>query len=299
MRPEPPSTDEPEIVLRPAAKLNLSLEVLGRRADGYHELASVFQAIDLRDTLRILPGENLRLECAAPGLSGEGNLALRAACLLRAEAGVSAGACLRLEKGMPVAAGLGGGSADAAAALVGLARLWNLALPPGRLAELAARLGSDVPFFLGPPTALARGRGDELSPLPPPAAHWAIVVRPAQCQPPPDKTRRLYAALRPEDYRDGAATAALAEDLRAGRPLDPALLTNSFERAARELFPEVAEAEAALLAAGAEWVHLAGSGPCLYTLIPDEPGGIELARSATDFLRVTGRDVYLARTLAR
>lgn len=295
--------DEKEIVLRPCAKLNLTLEVVGRRPDGYHDLASVFQAIDLRDLLRVSPGDDLRFSCDQPELGGEGNLVWRAARLIQAEAGVATGATLHLAKRIPVAAGLGGGSADAAAALVGLDRLWGLGWPRARLAALAARLGSDVPFFLDGPTARAGGRGEQLTPLPALPAHWAIVVRPALRHPPPaDKTRRLYAALRADDYRDGRSTARLSELIAAGLlvgQIDPSLLTNSFERAARDLFPEVGEAAERMLAAGAPWSHLAGSGPCLYTLLPggrasEDRRALALAES----LRASGLETYLARTLA-
>ena len=289
------------IALRACAKLNLTLEVLGRRPDGYHELASVLQAIDLCDVLQVWPDEELELTCSAPDLSGETNLALRAARLLRAEAGVAAGARLHLVKRIPIAAGLGGGSSDAAATLLGLARLWGLGWSPARLGELAARLGSDVPFFLRCATALATGRGEEVAPLPPLAPHWAVVVRPPLREPAPaDKTRRLYAALRSEDYRDGRATRALAEALKAGLPPDPALLVNSFERAARDVFPEIREAEERVLAAGARWTHLAGSGPCLYTLFrADEPAEVRRARAVASRVRSTGLETYLAKTLYR
>jgi len=291
-------SDEP-VILGPPAKLNLTLEVLGRRPDGYHDLASVFQAIDLRDVLRLWPAASLSLECSTPDLVGEGNLVLRAARLLQAEAGVATGARLHLAKRIPVAAGLGGGSSDAAAVLVGLNRLWGLEWPAESLVELAARLGSDVPFFLGPPTALAAGRGEQLSPLPALAPHIALVVRPALRQPPPrDKTRRLYAALRPEDYRDGAASRQLAEAIGAGRPLDPALLVNSFERVARGLCPEVAEAAAAMLVAGAWWIRLAGSGPCLYTLFRQDGAGAQQAAAEAEGLRASGVEIHVAATLA-
>ena len=298
--PFPRAQPEPTVVLRPCAKLNLTLEVLGRRPDGYHDLASVFQAIDLRDELAIRPDRDLGLTCSVPDLGDDGNLVLRAARLLRAEAGIAAGARLHLEKRIPVAAGLGGGSSDAAATLVGLTRLWRLGWPRARLARLAERLGSDVPFFLGSPTALVTGKGEAISPLPSLSPHRALVVHPVLRQPAPsDKTRRLYAALRPEDYRDGSATRRLAQAIAGGAPLDPALLVNSFERAACRLFPEVAEAEAAMLSAGVPWVRLAGSGPCLYTLLRDgQPQGRRDAQRLADALRSRGLAVYLVRTVA-
>jgi 4-diphosphocytidyl-2-C-methyl-D-erythritol kinase len=335
------------IVVRPGAKINLSLEVLGRRPDGYHELATVFQAIDLTDELAISPADAVCLTCDRAGLpdtidlDGEGNLAHRAASLLREVARVTAGAQIRLRKGVPIAAGLGGGSADAAGALVGCARLWGLDWPTERLVDLAARLGSDCAFFVGalhsslhqrahpplpttPPyaggvewerrpsfsplspggtgaggdgcaTALAEGRGEQLTTLASLAPHHVVIVRPRlRHAPPADKTRRLYAALNAADYRDGKATRALVESISTGRPLDPDLLVNSFERAAEAVVPEIAAARAALLAAGADWVRLAGSGPCIYTLFA-EPNGARTA-AVLAALRAAGEEAYLART---
>ncbi|HEU5320126.1 MAG TPA: 4-(cytidine 5'-diphospho)-2-C-methyl-D-erythritol kinase, partial [Methylomirabilota bacterium] len=137
------------LVLTAAAKVNLALEVLSRRDDGYHEIATVMQAVDLADRLTLEDADALEVRTAAPGVpTGAGNLALRAATVLREASGSSRGVRIRLDKRIPVAAGLGGGSTDAAAVLVGLNRLWGLRWPVARLAELGTSLGMDVPFFL-------------------------------------------------------------------------------------------------------------------------------------------------------
>src|SRR5438034_1327964 len=144
------------LVLNAAAKINLALEVLGKRDDGYHEVATVMQAVDLSDRLVIEDAEGLELRVSAPDLPSDGrNLVVRAAHALREATAVSRGARITLDKRIPVAAGLGGGSADAAAALVGLSRLWGLRWPAARLAELAVTLGTDVPFFLRGGAALS------------------------------------------------------------------------------------------------------------------------------------------------
>jgi 4-diphosphocytidyl-2-C-methyl-D-erythritol kinase len=299
-----------ELIVRPGAKLNLTLEVLGRRPDGFHDIVSVFQAIGLSDELVVSAASDLTIECDQADLAGDGNLALRAARLLRESAGIARGARLRLEKRVPVAAGLGGGSADAAAALVGCARVWGLDWSAERLVALAARLGSDCAFFVGPAlrstapaadrgewtaTALASGRGERLVTLPPLSPRWALVVRPRLSRPvPADKTRRLYAALRPDDYRDGSATRALVEAMRRDEALDPTLLVNSFERAAEMVFPETARTRAAILDAGGRWARLAGSGPCLYTLFGERE--VDRAKTAAARLRETGEETYLVRT---
>ena len=179
------------------AKVNLTFEALGRRADGYHEVRTVLHAISLADEVAFAPADELRLVVEPPvgaeaadaralspvvsAPTGDDNLVLRAARLLRREAGVTAGAAIRLRKRIPVAAGLGGGSSDAAATLRGLRRLWGLDLDADALRELAAQLGSDVPFFVTGGAALGEGRGERLTPLPP--AQGRVVVM----APPPDR----------------------------------------------------------------------------------------------------------------
>ncbi|HEV8633431.1 MAG TPA: 4-(cytidine 5'-diphospho)-2-C-methyl-D-erythritol kinase [Chloroflexota bacterium] len=247
------------------AKLNLVLEVLGRREDGYHELATVFQTVGLCDELRFWPDDALTLEVDDPALAGEENLVLRAARRLRDRVGFRAGARIRLTKRIPAAAGLGGGSSDAAAALRGLRRLWRLGLEDAELAEIAAGLGADVPFLLRGGTALAGGVGDRLDPLPDLAA-WAVLYTPPYRV--ADKTVRAYRALRTEDWSDGSAAADAASAVRAGRRPDLGDAPNAFERVADELFPGLAEHRARLTAAGAPWVRLSGAGPTLFTLTP-------------------------------
>ena len=159
-------TGEPRSVRCPA-KVNLVLRVLGRRADGYHELDTLFQAVDLWDSLSIRGSERLTLHTDDPKLPvDESNLVLRAALLLRERFGrANLGGRLELGKTIPVRGGLGGGSSDAAAALLLCNRFWGLGVPAETLAELAAELGADVPFFLTGGTARGRGRGDEIEPL--------------------------------------------------------------------------------------------------------------------------------------
>src|SRR2546425_4781770 len=151
-----------------AAKVNLALEVLGRRDDGYHEITTVKQAVDLADRLVLEDADVLELRTTAPDVPTDGtNLALRAALALREMAGSSRGVRITLEKRIPVAAGLGGGSTDAAAVLVGLSRLWGLRWPRDRLAEVGVTLGMDVPFFLHGGAAVGAGSGGRAGALPP------------------------------------------------------------------------------------------------------------------------------------
>ncbi len=290
------SDANPPLRLRAPAKLNLGLEILGRRPDGYHELATIFQAVALHDTLTARPAPDLTLR-ADPALGGEGNLVLRAARALATHAGVSRGAALTLEKAIPVAAGLGGGSSDAAAALRGLRRLWRLRVPEGELAALAAGLGADVPFFLlasgpgGSGTALATGIGERLAPLPPLPPTWFVLLTPPLALP-PDKTRRLYAALEPADFGDGARVRAQADRLRRGAPLDPALLVNGFAGPLARLFPELAGWRRRFERAGAPWAVPSGSGPTFYTIVPSPEEGERIAAALAD----GGARVYVVRS---
>lgn len=254
----------PSFTATAPAKINLTLEVLGERPDGCHEIVSILQTIDLCDTLTVESSSHLRL--TAPGLDCDesDNLVLKAADLLRAATGCSLGAEILLEKRIPAAAGLGGGSSDAATTLVALNQLWELGLGSEALADLAARLGSDVPFFLGGATSLARGRGERLEPLPPLAGLWIVLTVPPVII--PHKTKALYAALTPADFSDGSASLHLAQQLRMGYRLPFQALRNVFERPAFALYPLIASYRQAMLAAGAPFVRLSGSGPALFTL---------------------------------
>ena len=271
------------------AKINLVLEVLGRRDDGYHEVSTVLHSIDLADQLLVEPGEGLSLECDTPAIANEDNLVMRAARLLQEATGCAQGARIRLEKGIPVAAGLGGGSSDAAATLVGLNQLWDRGMSVTSLAELGARLGSDAPFFLqNAGCALATGRGEVVTPLPAVRGWWVVVLRP-DVSPMPNKTATLYSMLTEEDYTDGSRSAALAEELKIGK-LAPGGLYNAFERVADRAFPGLEGYRRAFQEAGAGSVSLAGSGPALYTLVDS----VEQGKQFLETLRGDGHEAYLA-----
>jgi 4-diphosphocytidyl-2-C-methyl-D-erythritol kinase len=250
------------------AKINLGLEVTGKRGDGYHDLVSVMQLVDLHDTLIFSLAQDIRLLSDDPSMlaEGEGNLVLRAAHLLRQTYGVSGGVSITLHKRIPTAAGLGGGSSDAATTLLGVSRLWGLDLPHEELARLGSTLGSDVPFFFAGPTALVEGRGEQVTPLVPSPQFRAVLV--SQPYSLPGKTRQLYASLTPADMSDGSATRRLVEVLRRGGDVTAMPLYNSFERAAFQVFPGLDGVRQRMFEAGAPNVHLSGSGPTLYALYP-------------------------------
>src|SRR5439155_11065908 len=172
--------DDAVVVWAPA-KVNLFLEVLAKRADGYHEIATLMVAVSLYDRLEFkedatgkisLTSDEAELDC------GPDNLVCRAARLLQERTGCPRGAAVTLGKQIPLAAGLGGGSSDAAATLAGLNELWQLGLPPAQLGALSAQIGSDVAFFFAAPAAWCTGRGEKVSPLPPPPTLWFVLVCP-------------------------------------------------------------------------------------------------------------------------
>ncbi|HYT90648.1 MAG TPA: 4-(cytidine 5'-diphospho)-2-C-methyl-D-erythritol kinase, partial [Gemmataceae bacterium] len=163
------------------AKVNLYLEVLAKRVDGYHEIETLMIGVSLYDTLVFKEDSSgaISLRCHRPELStGPDNLVMRAAERLRQHTGCPRGAHIRLVKRIPLAAGLAGGSTDAAAALAGLNRLWQLNLPDTELAELAARLGSDVPFFFATPAAWCTGRGEKVTPVALGKRLWFVLLCP-------------------------------------------------------------------------------------------------------------------------
>jgi 4-diphosphocytidyl-2-C-methyl-D-erythritol kinase len=270
------------------AKINWTLEVLSRRNDGFHEVRTVMQTVDLCDTLDIGVAERIEMEVEGPHETTEDDLVIRAAAAL-GEAG-GRGAHIRLVKRIPVAAGLGGGSSDAAAALRGLNELWGLGDDDARLVEEATRLGSDVAFFVHGGTALAEGRGERVTPLPDVAPTWLVLVAPPLDL--PEKTKHMYGALTWTDFTDGSRTETLANRIRGGGAIDDSV-HNAFERVAYGTFEGLGIYREALLAAGARRVHLAGSGPALFALGPDE----ESARAVYRRMRLSGGKAFVVRTL--
>jgi 4-diphosphocytidyl-2-C-methyl-D-erythritol kinase len=217
MSPSSLSTSQPAIRLFAPAKINWALTIRGRRADGYHDLDTVFQALDWGDELvcRRSERDDCQIECDAPGVpTGPENLVWRAWRLMRETfPGRVGGLAVRLIKRVPAGAGLGGGSSDAVAALRAVDRLYGLRLGCARLEELAAGLGSDCPFFVRGGTALAGGRGERLRPIVNRlGATWLVVAWPGF----PSSTAEAYRRVGPEHYEDGRRVARVAEALESG-----------------------------------------------------------------------------------
>lgn len=266
------------------AKVNLTLAVGEKRLDGYHEVVSVMQRVSLCDTLTAeQTREGITLTCSDPTLpSGEENLAHRAASLFFRETGIAGGAALTLEKRIPSQAGLGGGSSDAASALLALRKLYAPALSDTELETMAAALGSDVPFFIRGGTQLATGRGEVLSPLPPLTDGWFVIVKPTESFSTPAMYRRL-------DNLPPACTPPLPP-LQGGLPALAAGLFNRFE-AAIPAGSAVWDIKAQLAAYGALASLLSGSGSAVFGLFDTETA----ARAAVEALRPAWPEIFLAR----
>jgi 4-diphosphocytidyl-2-C-methyl-D-erythritol kinase len=271
--------------------VNLALEVLGRRADGYHEIVTVMQGVELSDRVVLEEAESLELRTTAPGIPTDAsNLALRAAMVLREAAGVARGARITLDKRIPVAAGLGGGSTDAAATLLGLNRLWNLRWPLARLGEAAVHLGMDVPFFLRGGAGLGTGRGEELNRIPG-MALALVLVNPGYASSTLEAYGRVTAAM----YTDGARARALAAALRSKRLERVAgTLYNVLEGAVAPAQPEIGRMKAALLSAGALGASMSGSGPTVFGIARS----LDHARQIQRRVRRASWECWAVRTLA-
>ena len=271
--------------LRSPAKVNLFLEVLGRRPDGYHQIETIFQAVDLCDEIELERTEGeIELTCDSKEVPpGEENLAYRAAALLKKEAGVRSGVKIALKKIIPVAAGLGGGSSNAASVLLGLNELWGLNRERERLMELGAGLGADVPFFIsGFSTALGRGRGEELTGLSPgPGNWWVVLVIPGVKL----LSREIYGALNSTLTGPGSAVKIVINALREKDLAKlESLLFNRLEEAAIKACAEITVIKKALRAAGARCVLMSGSGPAVFGIAGDRKEAAEIKN------KLAGRD---------
>jgi 4-diphosphocytidyl-2-C-methyl-D-erythritol kinase len=263
------------VVVWAPAKVNLYLEVLGKRPDGYHEIETLMVAVSLHDTLEFKeePSGNVVCQSDHPTLStGPDNLVCQAAALLLERCACRQGAHIRLRKRIPVAAGLAGGSTDAAAALAGLNRLWRLQLETSELAALAAELGSDVPFFLATPAAWCTGRGERIEPLPLARPLWFVLVCPAVGLATAEVYRHIVV---PQKAHDGAA---ICEAVREGQiEVIGSLLHNRLEEPAQRLCPEIAVLKSRLACCRPVGQLMSGSGSSLFALCRDRPEGLRIA----------------------
>jgi 4-diphosphocytidyl-2-C-methyl-D-erythritol kinase len=288
------------------AKLNLTLEILGKRSDGYHELRSVVTTVSLADKVSVSSGTGFSIR-GATGFDqsrmalapGELNTVERALALLRefvssrssdGEGSAWGARCsldnvaISLTKGIPAAAGLGGGSSDAVAALLLLNEACATELDSEAISGLAAKIGSDCPFFVDGGVQAMSGRGDILQPLPPHRGAWFCVVTPSAVI--PNKTSALYSRLMATDYTDGSRTAELAAKLLSSPQyhLQADDLCNDFDQYADDAYGSLADLRAGLTATGALAVHLCGAGASMYGLYDNR----EMSETAAESLRAEG-----------
>ncbi len=294
------------VTWRAFAKLNEELRVLGRRPDGYHEVRTVLQTIDLADEIRVVPAAGFRFTTTS-GPADESNLVVRAVRAFEEATGIEVRLDIHLTKHVPHGAGLGGGSADAAVTLMGLARWYGAPLPGSMIQSLLAGMGSDVPFFALGGAALAIGRGDCLFPLDVgeagrEAPRWYVLVHPplavstvdAYSWLDRDTTRRTQGLTETHEYTTILGFCARFVPHLGARGPGPASCLNDFELPLFQRFPELAEIKGRLLAAGAVRAAISGSGATVFGRFD----GPVRARAAADVL---GRDydVSVVRSLGR
>ena len=291
-----PTSAKNELTLPSFAKINLTLRVHGQRSDGYHEIETVLQTVTLRDrlTFRALDSGEIELACDAPDVpADETNLVHRAAIALRERFRIRRGAHIRIEKRIPAGGGLGGGSSNAAVALLALARLWRIETNARELGEIGTTLGSDVPFFLTGGTALGTGRGERIRPLPDaPHAHLLVVSPPVKV--PTAEAYKLLNAPALTKIESAVNFYVSREGLDFPHPLREAL-TNDFEPAVFRHFPEIERARDALTGAGARAALLSGSGSSVFGVFDSR----EHAARALEILRGGGGRVFACETLSR
>jgi 4-diphosphocytidyl-2-C-methyl-D-erythritol kinase len=284
-----------ELHLNAYAKVNLTLDVGQERPDGYHEIESVMHTIALHDSITLREtgaGTEVIVRDGEGVPADQRNLVARTAELLREMFGVTRPLQIELTKRIPVAAGLGGGSSDAAMTLLGLAQMWKLRLDGREMLALATRLGADVPFFLEGGGAVARGKGERITYLPPLPTTWMVLARPRI----EISTAWAYRQLPPGGVATHPDTAAMIEavkreDVRAvGR-----LLCNVFEEVMIQQYPIIAELKARILRGEAYGAAMSGTGPTVFGLMANEAA----ARKMADDLRaLPDVDVYVTRTFA-
>jgi len=247
------------------AKINWQLRILGKRDDGFHELFTVFQAVSLHDTIHFAAAEKLDLTCDDPEVPVDGkNLIIKAADHIRDRFGISSGAAIHLEKLIPSPGGLGGGSSNAAVALIGLTRLWDISVTDADLLEIGAALGSDVPFFLFGGTAMGTGRGEHIEPIIDVSEPYLLIVTPATRV----STHDAFAKLAAPTLTNEVLNRILPVCRKDAEPLDLrySVLINDFETSVFNTFPEIREVKEALLELGAVNAAMSGSGASVFAI---------------------------------
>jgi 4-diphosphocytidyl-2-C-methyl-D-erythritol kinase len=254
------------LLVKAPAKINLSLDVLHKRPDGYHEVKMVMTTIDLADRIELIPQMDDTIQIISKNRfvpDDHRNLAYQAAKLLKDTFAIKQGIAISITKNIPVAAGLAGGSSDAAATLRGLNKLWNLGLTLDELAELGAKIGSDVSFCVYGGTAIATGRGEKITPIPSPPPCWVILAKPSIGV----STAEVYRNLKVDEIQhpdvDGMVEAIWRQDYATICKL----VGNVLEGVTLKKYPEVAHIKEQMKRFGADAVLMSGSGPTVFGLV--------------------------------
>ena len=254
-----------ELLLPSFGKVNLHLQVVGRRPDGFHDLCTVFQTISLHDDLTITPADEIQMTCGDERIPvGEQNLVVRAAMELQKEFGKKCGAHIHLEKRIPAPGGLGGGSSNAAVVLLGLRKLWGIEADIGALHPIAERLGSDVPFFLYGGTALGMGRGERVEPIEDFASEFMLVVTPNVAVATRDAFRRLNASVLTK--QESKRRLQICRFDLESADFKYTAFKNDFETTVFAAYPEVERVKITLLDLGARRAMLSGSGGSVFAV---------------------------------
>ncbi|PZC42144.1 MAG: 4-diphosphocytidyl-2-C-methyl-D-erythritol kinase [Chloroflexi bacterium] len=251
--------------IKAPAKLNLSLEIIGKRRDGFHDISSIIQTISLFDNLQIDIDDHLTLESPGFDLDPNENIVYITAKNMREQYSVSIGARMILQKQIPVSAGLGGGSSDAAATIKILNKIWGLNLPFPELIAFASTVGSDVPFFLEGGTSFVHGRGELIRGLPDCEVGWIVIIVPELKM--KEKTKSMYSYLGEDSYTTGGLSRKLEARIRNGGDCPPQLMFNGFLGVAKKTIPSIQEALSVFNKVGVQEIHLTGSGPSLFTIV--------------------------------
>jgi 4-diphosphocytidyl-2-C-methyl-D-erythritol kinase len=283
------------------AKLNLFLDVIKKRADGYHEIKTLFERIDLHDTLKLssLPGKKIEIVSDHPGIPKDSsNLAYKSAQLLQESLKADKGVRIKIIKRIPVGAGMGGGSSDAAGVLLGLNYLWGLGLTRNKLVALAKKIGSDVPFFIyDAPFALGSGRGEKISPVHPLQAVrlWHVLaVLPLHVSTPLiyKKWDEYFGGLLRLTIPKQNVTILCSILKKKGRPLVEKALFNSLELVTEKVYPEVKLLKKRFVFLGLRSSLMSGSGPSIFALVPSQ----HEARSFSLQLKKENKQLFVAVT---
>lgn len=274
------------------AKINLTLDVLHKRSDGYHEVEMVMQTVDFCDYISLQSSATGKVSVRSNALyipHDERNLAFRAAQVLRTQLGVHDGVVIDIDKRIPVAAGLAGGSADAAAVLRGLNQLWNLQLSREELCTIGAEVGSDVPFCVVGGTAVVRGRGEYVESLAAHPSFWVVLAKP----PVAVSTAEIYAALDMTRIHTHPHAQTMVQALTQGNLRAVANAAgNVLEEVTIRQYPEIAKLKDQIERLGARMALMSGSGPTVFALFERE----QRARRVFNTLRRTLKEVYLCQT---